>query len=125
MAIGSTVVTNVPVTGTTVLTLDKLKDGLYVDQVSVGGVDVPLRLELRTSSLGNLGRRFGAAYKFNPQILDVPTATSKGRITVTLNVDSYVGSEMLPGDITDHVRWCLGALLQTGLLEALRDGSLQ
>jgi len=125
MAAGASIVNSVPSVGTTVDTLSKLKDGLYSVNISVSGTDVPKRLELRASSLGSLNRRFGASYKFNPQVLDVAAAASKGRITITLNVDATQGSAVNDADMVTHVRHFFGALLKSTLLEGLRDGSLQ
>jgi len=125
MAAGTSIVNSVAAVGSTVDTLDKLRDGLFSVNVAIGGVNVPKRLELRASPIGTLQRRFGASYKFNPQVLDVPTATSKGRITVTLNIDATIGSEVDEADIVLHVRHFFGALLKSTLLEGLRDGSLQ
>lgn len=125
MAAGSSIVNSVPTVGTTVDTLAKLKDGLYSVDVTVGSTDVAKRLEIRASPVGTLQRRFGASYKFNPQVLDVPIATSLGRITITLNVDATVGSEVSPSDIVLHVRHFFGAMLKATLLEGLAAGSLE
>lgn len=125
MAAGASIVTNVPTVGSTVDTLDKIRDLEYSKMLTVASNDVPLRLSLRASTLGSLARRFGGTLKLNPQVLDVPTATSKGRITITLNVDAYLGSEMDPADIVLYTRYFMGAMLKSTLLEGLRDGSAQ
>lgn len=125
MAIGTTIDYSIPVVGTTVAAFDKSKEGLFVEQISVSGANVPMRLELRASPLGSLRRSFGSSLKFTPQVLDVPQVATKGRITVSLNVDAYLGSAVDDTNTLVYTRWFLSMLLKSTLLEALRDGSLQ
>lgn len=125
MAIGTTIDYSIAAVGSTVAAFDKSKEGLFVEQISVSGTDVPMRLELRASPLGSLNRRFGAVMKFTPEVLDVANVATKGRISVSLNVDSYLGSAVTDANIVLYTRWMLGAILKATLLEALRDGSLQ
>ena len=125
MTIGATVNYSVPVVGSTVASFDKSKEGLFVEQISVSGTNVPMRLELRTSPLSSLHRRFGAALKFSPEVLDVAGIASKGRITASLNVDAYLGSAVDDTNLALYTRYFLSTLLASTLLENLRDGSLQ
>lgn len=125
MAIGSTIDYSIPTVGSTVAAFDKSKDGLFVEQISVSSVNVPMRLELRTSPLGSLRRAFGGSLKFTPQVLDVPSVATKGRITVSLNVDAYLGSAVDDTTLMTYTRWFLSTMLKSTLLETLRDGSLQ
>lgn len=124
MAIGSTVVASVPVVGSTVLTFDKSKEGLFVEQISVSGNNVPMRLELRASPLSSLNRRFGASVKFSPEVLDVAGTATKGRISVTFNVDARLGSAVDDTNLALYTRYALSTLLASTLIESLRDGSL-
>jgi len=125
MSLGSSIVDSIAVVGSTVHTLDKTKDAQYVEIIAVGGIDVPLKLDLRTSSIGTNKTRFGATWKFNPSVLDVASAVSLGRISISLNVDASLGSNLTPSAVADHVRWFFGAMLKATLIEALRDGSVQ
>jgi hypothetical protein len=125
MSLGSSIVDSIPTVGTTVHTFDKLKDLQYVEIIAVGGVDVAAKLNLRTSSVGSGRTRFGGTLSFNPSILDVASAVSLGRITVTFNCDADLGSTITPSVVTDYCRYLMGALLKSTLLEALRDGSTQ
>lgn len=125
MSLGSSIVDSIPTVGSTVHTFDKLKDLQYVEQISVGGTDVPAKLSLRTSSVGGNRTRFGGTLSYSPSILDIASAVSKGRITVTLNVDASFGSEITPTATADFTRYLMGAMLKATLIEALRDGSTQ
>ena len=124
MAIGTTIDYSVAAVGTTVLNFAIAKEGLFVKQIAVSGVDVPMRLELRTSPLSSLHRRFGAALKLTPEVLDVAGVATKGRISVSLNVDAYLGSFIDATAIPLYTRYFMGAILKSTLIEALRDGSL-
>jgi len=125
MSLGASIVDSIPTVGSTVHTFDKLKDLNYVELISVGGVDVVAKLDLRTSSLGAGRTRFGGTLKYNPGILDVASAVTKGRITVSLNVDASLGTELTPSAVADFTRYLMGAMLKATLIEALRDGSTQ
>lgn len=125
MAIGATVVSSIPTVGTTVDTLERVGDGEYQNTQEMGSIDVPLSLKLRRSTVTGLFRRFGASYKFNPCVLDVTDALTKGRITAALTVDANLGTTLTRTEILAKTRQFLGALLQAGLLEALVDGSLE
>jgi len=125
MAIGSSVVSSVPTVGTTVDTLSKASAGLFLATQELGDIDLPLRLELRTSDVTSLYRHFGAMYKFNPSKLDVADTITKGRVSMTLVVDASLGSTITRTELLAKVRQFFGALLQAGLLEALVDGSLE
>lgn len=125
MAIGSTINYSVPAVGTTVATLNKVKDGLYTLDVELGDVDVPIRLELRPAGVNSLRRRFGASWKFQPNVLDTLDALTKGKVSVSLNIDATLGSTITTTALANHVRWALGALLKSSLLEDLMAGSLE
>lgn len=125
MSLGSSIVDSIPVVGSTVHTLDKTKDAQYVEIIAVGGIDNPLKLDLRTSSIGTNKTRFGASWKFNPSVNDVPSAITLGRISISLNVDATLGSNMTPSEVANHVRWFFGAMLKATVIETLRDGSVQ
>jgi len=125
MSLGASIVDSIPTVGSTVHTLDKIKDLAYMKMISVGGVDVPLRLNLRTSTLGTGKTRFGGTLLFAPSVLDVASAVTLGRVSVSLNVDASLGSNMTPSSVADHVRYLMGAMLKATLIEALRDGSTQ
>jgi len=125
MSLASSIVDSIPTVGSTVHTFDKLKDLLYVEMISVGGVDVPARLSLRTSSVGGAKVRFGGSLQFNPSVQDVASAVSLGRFSASLNVDASLGSNMTPSSVADFTRYLMGAMLKATLIEALRDGSTQ
>lgn len=123
MSLGASIVDSIPTVGSTVHTFDQLKPLAYVETIAIGGVDVPVKLDLRTSSVGAGKCRFGGTLKYNPSILDVASAVSLGRITVTLNVDASLGSTITPSAVADFTRYLMGAMLKATLIEALRDGS--
>jgi hypothetical protein len=125
MSIGSSVVDSVPTVGSTVHTLAKLQDGLYAVDLETGDVDTPLRLELRPSGLGGIGRKVVATWKFNPAMTDVVGSLTKGRVSCTFSCDASLGSEVTRANLLNHMRWFMGALLKATLLEALVDGSLE
>jgi len=124
MAIGATINYSIPVVGSTVDTLNKVKESLWTDSISVGGVDVPVTLQLRAASLASFNRRYSAVWKFNPSVLDAAGASTKGRITISVNVDSTLGTEITASAHANQVRWALSTLLAATLIESLRDGSL-
>jgi len=125
MSLGASIVDSIPTVGSTVHTFDKLKDLSYVEMISVGGVDVPAKLTLRTSVLGVAKTRFGASLIYNPSILDVASAVTLGRFSASLNVDASLGSNITPSACADFTRYLMGAMLKATLIEALRDGSTQ
>jgi hypothetical protein len=125
MSLGSSIVDSIAAVGSTVHTLDKIKDAQYVEIIAVGGIDVPLKLDLRTASLGSNRQRFGASWKFNPATNDVPSSLTLGRISISLNVDASLGSNMTPTEVANHVRWFFGAMLKATLIETLQAGSVQ
>lgn len=124
MSIGATINFSIPTVGTTVDTLNKIRESLFRDTISVGGVDVPVTLQLRASGQGTLQRRFGGVWKFSPYVLDAPSLTTKGRITVSINVDAQLGTEITDAKLADHVRYALSTFLKATLIESLRDGDL-
>jgi hypothetical protein len=125
MSLGASIVDSIPTVGTTVHTFDKIKDLEYVEYITVGGVDIPAKLSLRTSPVGNNRTRFGATLKYYPSQQDVASAVSLGGVTVSLNCDASLGSTMTPSAVADFVRYLMGAMLKATLIEALRDGSTQ
>jgi hypothetical protein len=124
MSIGSTITYSIPVVGTTVDTLARAKESLFTDPIAVGGVDVPVTLQLRAASLAGIQRRFGAVWKFNPAMLDSASAVTNGRITVSVNIDATRGVVITDTVLANHVRYALSTLLASTLIEGLRDGSL-
>lgn len=125
MAIGTSIVDSVPAVGTTVHTLDKFQAGIYCAEIETGDVDTLIRLELRPSSIGSTTRKIGSSWKFNPASTDAPGSQTKGRVTITLNVDAALGTVVTRAALLNHIRWHMGALLKATLLEALVDGSLE
>jgi len=125
MAIGSTVASSIPTVGTTVDTLNRVASGEFIAVQEMGAIDVPLSLNLRRAGQTGLFRRFGASWKYNPSVLDVNGSQTNGRISVSLNVDSNLGTTITRTELLAKTREFLGALLQAGLLEALVDGSLE
>lgn len=124
MAIGSTINFSVPVVGTTVDTLDKFREALFSTPISVGGTDVPIVVQLRAANIQGFQKRFGVSWKFNPAVLDASSAVTKGRISVSVNVDATLGSEIDSAKVALQVRYALSTLLASSLIESLRDGSL-
>ena len=124
MSIGSTVNYSIPVVGSTVDTLAKAKESLFTDTITVSGTAVPLTLQLRAASLAGIQRRFGAVWKYNPAMLDSAGAVTHGRITVSINVDATLGSEITDTALANQVRYALSTFLASTLIESLRDGSL-
>jgi len=125
MALGSSIVDSIAAVGTTVHTLDKIKDAQYVEIIAVGGIDNPLKLDLRVSALGTNRQRFGATWKFNPATNDIPSALTLGRVSISLNVDASLGSNVTSAEVANHVRWFFGAMLKATLIETLQSGSVQ
>lgn len=124
MTIGSTINFSIPVVGTTVDTLNKFRESLFSVPIDVGGVDVPIVVQLRAANIQGFQKRFGATWKYNPGVLDASSAVTKGRISVSVNVDATLGSEIDHDELVLHVRYALSTLLASSLLEDLRDGSL-
>jgi hypothetical protein len=125
MALGASIVDSIAVVGSTVHTLAKLADARYAVDVTVGSNDVPLKLDLRTSPTGVGRQRFGATWKFNPGINDVAGVQPLGRISISLNVDASLGSNITTANVANHLRWFMGAMLKATLIEGLQAGSVQ
>ena len=125
MAIGSSIPVSVPTVGSTVSTLAKARAGVFQIPVEMGDIDVPMTLELRASQTKGLKRSLGCILRFDPSVLDVPTAVTKGRITVSLTVDATLGSEMTETDVLTHVQYLLSAALDSDVIPNLVSGSLE
>lgn len=122
MAIGSTVVTSIPVVGTTVETLDLVKPGMYNDMVTETSGDVPLTFTVRPAKINNLHRRVGASLTYRPSIRDAVGDNNYGGISVTLNADAKLGTEVGRTEALARIRHFLALLLNTNVLETLIDG---
>ena len=125
MSIGSSIVDSIPAVGTTVHTYNKVQEGVFLFQSGSSPVDVPYTLTLRPSDVGSSQRRFGATAKYTPNQNDDPGTVTKGRSTISLNVDATLGATLTRTELLNEIRWFMGALLKATLLEALVDGSLQ
>lgn len=125
MSIGATVNISIPVTGTTVDSLAKTRDGLYVGDFSLGGNLYPNMLVYRTANVLTNRKRFGATYKISPSMNDDPGSISKGTVSVSINIDAVVGSVITSAELANQVRYALSAFLASTVVETLRDGSLQ
>lgn len=126
MAIGSNVETSIPVVGTLVNDLLKLKAGLFAKTLTVSSEDAPVVLTLRASSVENFNfKQFGLSYKYNPSINDSQADARSGSITCAINVNAQVGAVLTKAVICNHIRYALSAALESGLIEALYDGSLE
>lgn len=123
MAAGASVVYSVPTVGSTVGTLTQIKAGEYTVDVETGDVDTPIRLSLRPAVMGSTTRRLMASWKFNPSTTDAPGSQTKGRTTISFMVDANLGSVVTRADLLNEMRWFMGALLKSTLLEGLVDGS--
>lgn len=125
MSIGSSIATNLPAVGTTVHTLAKAKDGVYLVDVTDGGNTAPIVMNLRESPRVSTFRQLSATYRYNPGINDIPSDQPCGRVTVSISVNAMLGSVIERADLLNHIRYSLGAICQANLLEALVDGSLE
>lgn len=125
MAIGNTVNLSIPVVGTTVDSVAKARDGLYIGDFTVGGETFTSSLTLRPAAAQGARKRFGATYKLWPAVPAGPATASKGSVTVSVNIDSEIGSQLTGGELASQVRYALAAMLSSTLVETLRDGSLQ
>jgi len=125
MSIGSSIVDSIPTVGATVHTFDKVQEGEFHESSGSTPIDVPLRLMLRPSDAAGSLRRFGATFKFTPSVNDDPGTITKGRSTISLNVDATLGATITRTELLNEIRWFMGALLKATLLENLCDGSLQ
>lgn len=126
MAIGTPINASIPVVGTTVHALDKMKAGVYAKTLTVSSEDAPLTLTLRPSSLDNFNfKQLGLTVKYNPSINDSPNDAMSGSFTLSLNVSARVGAVLTRAAILNHIRYALSTALKTDLLEALYDGGLE
>lgn len=124
MTIGATINYSVPAVGTTVDTLDKFREALFSNSLTVGTSTVPIVFQLRAASIAGLQKRFGATWKYNPAVLDTASTTTNGRVAISVNVDATLGTEITESALANHVRYALSALLASTLIEGLRDGNL-
>lgn len=125
MSIGSSIETNLPAVGTTVHTLAKAKDGVFLLDVTDGSNVAPIVLSLRESPRVSNFRQLSATYRYNPGINDIASELPCGRVTVSFAVNAMLGSIIERADLLNHIRYCLGALCQADLFEALVDGILE
>lgn len=122
-AIGSSFNASPATTGSTSYTFSRVGDASFTSSVEEGDIDVDRVVTLRPASTTTLVRRFGAVEKFNPSILDVSGSITKGRISISLNVDAILGSEMSTSDITAEIHNFFGALLDGDVVSNLVNGS--
>lgn len=126
MAIGSSIVYSVPAVGTTVGTLSKRSSGEYTLSVDYGDVDVPINVSLRRTGINNTNKRsVGLTWRHTPSVLDVASAISKGRVSVSINATGELGSTITEATYLNHIKYALSCLLQSGVLDALVAGSLE
>ena len=125
MAIGATINLSIPVTGTTVDSLTKSREGIYVGGYTLSSVDWPNMFVVRPATVLSTRKRFGATYKINPSLNDDPGTASKGSVSVSINIDAVVGSVITSAELANQVRYALSAFLSSTLVETLRDGSVQ
>lgn len=125
MSIGNTVVISLPALGTTVKTLAKAKDGVYLIDVTDGTNTAPYVLNLRESARTSTFRSLSGTFRYNPSMNDSPAAIPCGRVSVSINCNAQLGSILDRGELLNCIRYALSAMLQANLLEALVDGSLE
>jgi hypothetical protein len=125
MAIGATVVTSIPVVGTTVHTLAKAKDGTFLLDITDGSNTAPIVLSLRESPRVSTYRQFSGVYRYNPGQNDSGSDAVSGRCTVSLTVNAQLGTIIERADLLNHIRYACAAMLQDDLIEALTDGILE
>lgn len=126
MSIGSSVTVSVPTVGTTVYTLDKAYDGQYQDITSItnsNGDVIPITLTLQKSSIAGNRRTFGLVLRHKPAMYDSVLGAAQGAITVSVNVSAAVGAGFDASNVQDFVQYMASVIAQSGIINALRDGS--
>jgi len=120
--LGSTLYTADVTIGATALTFTKIREGLYRSEITVGGISVPVTIQLTPADPRNAKRRLTVTYKYNPGLLQGPN-TLFGKSTMTFMCDFTVGSEATTAVIDSQCQRFLGFLMTSGMFQALISGS--
>jgi hypothetical protein len=125
MAIGTTINYSIPVVGTTVSSTTKAREGLYSSTATVGGSSYNHEVRLRPAGVSGTTRRFGLTYKISPATAVGSSTAPLGSVSVSINIDSVIGTAVTTSVLADQIRYALSSMLSSTLVETLRDGSLQ
>jgi hypothetical protein len=69
-----------------------------------------------------LTKRYGLSSVIRPSDFDDPGSFSKGRASVSINVDAVIGSTVIAAELAEFVRYVLSMQLHASLLEDLANG---
>lgn len=124
MAIGTTINDSVPVVGTTVHTYNRANGNTFTVTYAIsGGGSYLSQLSLRPAGPTSKQKRFGATLKMRPSEYDDPGTLTNGAVSVTLNIDATIGSELTETAVALYVRHAISTWLKATLIEDLMAGT--
>lgn len=124
MAIGSPTL-SVPTVGTTVRTLVKASDGVYLSNevTNSNGDVVPITMTLQASNVTGTRRSINMVLRHRPSAFDSILGASQGQVTVSVNVTGTIGEDISLTDIKAFSQYLGSVLAQSSVLDALLGGS--
>lgn len=127
MSIGNTIATSVPTIGATTDTLAKVIDGTFQLLKSPVATypDIPLMAVLRPASSAVKQKNFGLTVKYNPSVIEDELNPSLGKVSVSINVNSTLGTVVTDALMKTIVNQSLSILVQSAIKDALVAGSLE
>ena len=122
MAVGNTINYSIPVVGTTVGSLARASGNLFTGTYAGFSGSYPVSMTLRPANSMALSKRYGLSSVIRPSDYDDPGSFSKGRASVSINVDAVVGSSVIASELSEFVRYVLSMQLHSSLIEDLANG---
>ncbi len=122
MAVGNTINYSIPVVGTTVGSVLRANGNSFVGTYAGFTGSYPVTLTLRPASSLLSTKRYGLSFVVKPSVNDDPGIVSKGRASVSLNIDASIGSVVTAAELAEFVRYALSQGLHSNLLEDLANG---
>ena len=125
MAVGNTINYSIPVVGTTVSNVARINGNTFQEVgYSIGGGAYPCQVTLRPAGSNSKGnRRFGVTFIVRPNSQDDPGVITKGAVTVSVNIDTVLGSVVTTTNMASAVRHSLSVMLHSNLIEDLCNGA--
>ncbi len=124
MAVGNSINYSVPVVGTTVGTMTRIQGSTFSHSAySIASNTYPITVTLRSAGIQSKRRRFGATIVLRPDVNDDPGVLTKGSVSVSVNIDTSIGSVVSITNLPAVVRHALSTLLHSNLIEDLSQGT--
>lgn len=122
MAVGNTINYSIPTVGTTVGSIARSSGNQFSGTYAGFSGSYPVAMTLRPANSMALTKRYGLSSVIRPSDYDDPGSFSKGRASVSFNVDAIIGSSVTAGELAEFARYVLSMQLHSSLLEDLANG---